>query len=145
MIERYREGNMNLRTQLQRIIRKTGLSSWPKLFHNLRATRATELASEHPAHVAAAWLGHSTIVANKHYWQVTDADFEKATTGNAEGKEKAAQKAAQPECAMARDGSVIEGAESKKALILPSVASYHDTRLLGGMGATGLEPVTFAL
>jgi len=28
--------------------------------------------------VAAAWLGHSTLVAQKHCWQVTDEDFERA-------------------------------------------------------------------
>ncbi|WP_391580980.1 tyrosine-type recombinase/integrase [Bythopirellula polymerisocia] len=78
VIRRYRENNVNLRTQLLRILKKAGLNPWPKLFQNLRATRATELAAEYPAHVAAAWLGHSTLVAQKHYWQVTDADFEKA-------------------------------------------------------------------
>lgn len=57
VITRYRDTNANLRTQLQRIIRKAVLDSWPKLFQNLRASRATELASEHPAHVAATWLG----------------------------------------------------------------------------------------
>ena len=67
VVTRYRDGNANLRTQLERIIARAGLKPWPKLFQNLRASRATELASEHPAHVAAAWLGHSTLVANKHY------------------------------------------------------------------------------
>jgi hypothetical protein len=57
-----------LRTQLERIIAKTGPKPWPKLFQNLRASRATELAIEHPAHIAAAWLGHLTLVANEHYW-----------------------------------------------------------------------------
>ncbi len=51
----------------------------PKLFQNLRASRATELAGEFPPHVAAEWLGHSTLVAQKHYWQVTDLDFERAS------------------------------------------------------------------
>ncbi|QEG34414.1 hypothetical protein [Bythopirellula goksoeyrii] len=31
----------------------------------------------YPGHVAAAWLGHGTLVAQKNYRQVTDADFEK--------------------------------------------------------------------
>ena len=57
---------------------KAGLKPWPKLFQNLRATRATELAAEFPAHVAAEWLGQSTMVAQNHCWRVTDADFEKA-------------------------------------------------------------------
>ena len=79
VITRYRDANSNLRTQLERIIAKAGLKPWPKLFQNLRATRATELAAEYPSHVAAEWLGHSTMVAQKHYWRVTDADFAKAS------------------------------------------------------------------
>lgn len=39
VITRYPSANANLRTKLQRIIIKTGLESWPKLFHNLRPTR----------------------------------------------------------------------------------------------------------
>lgn len=78
VISRYRDAKQNLRTQLARTIRASGLTPWPKLWQNLRASRATELAAEHPAHVAAAWLGHSTVVAAKHYWQVTDEDFDKA-------------------------------------------------------------------
>ena len=37
IITRYRDRNSNLRTQLERIIRKAGLQPWPKLFQNLRA------------------------------------------------------------------------------------------------------------
>jgi len=36
------------------------------------------LAVDFPAHVAAEWMGHSTVVADKHYWRVTDADYERA-------------------------------------------------------------------
>lgn len=95
VITRYRSANANLRTQLERIIRQAGLVPWPKLFQNLRASRATELAAEFPAHVAAAWLGHSTLVASKHYWQVTDADFARAVGGGAESGAPAAQNPAQ--------------------------------------------------
>ena len=79
VIARYRDVNANLRTQLLRILAKAGVKPWPKLFQNLRASRATELAAAFPGHVAAAWLGHSTTVAQKYYWQVTDADFDRAT------------------------------------------------------------------
>lgn len=54
VVTRYRDCNANLRQQLGRIIRKAGLEQWPKLFQNLRASRATELAAEYPSHVAAA-------------------------------------------------------------------------------------------
>lgn len=78
VITRYRRKNCNLRTQLERIIKRAGLATWPKLFQNIRASRATELAAEYPAHVAAYWLGHSTLVASKHYWQITDEDYQRA-------------------------------------------------------------------
>ncbi len=39
----------------------------------------TELVAEFPPHVAAEWLGHSTLVTQKHYWQVTDLDFQRAS------------------------------------------------------------------
>jgi len=77
VINRYRSPAVNLRTQLQRIIRRAGLKPWPKLWQNLRATRATELAREYPQHLAA-WCGHSIRIADAHYWQVTDADFAQA-------------------------------------------------------------------
>lgn len=84
VVPRCRDATQNLRTTFAKIIHRAGLSPWPKLFQNLRASRATQLASEHPAHVAAAWLGHSTIVANKHYWQVTDADYDRPAKSGAE-------------------------------------------------------------
>jgi len=62
---------------LERIVRRTGLHPWPKLRQNLRSPRATELAAEHPAHVAASPLGLSTVVAPKHYRQATDSDLAK--------------------------------------------------------------------
>ena len=79
-VTRYRDASQNLRTTFEKIIRRAGLVPWEKLFTNLRASRATELAAEYPGHVGAAWLGHSEIIANRHYRQVTDADFERATT-----------------------------------------------------------------
>lgn len=84
VITRYREVNANLRTQLQRIIRKAGLVPWPKLFQNLRATRETELAEEYPMHVVCDWIGNSQAVAAKHYLQTTDEHFAKAAQNPAQ-------------------------------------------------------------
>lgn len=78
VITRYQDANANLRTQLERTTARAGLKPWQWLFHNLRVIRAIELAAEFPARVATDWLGHSAMVAKKHYWRVTDADFEKA-------------------------------------------------------------------
>ena len=80
VIQRYRSPNANLRTQLLRIISRASLTPWPRLFHNLRASRETELASEFPIHVVCDWIGNSIKVARDHYLQVTEAHFEKATS-----------------------------------------------------------------
>lgn len=82
VITRYRDPNSNLRTQLERIIAKAGLTPWPKLFQNLRSTRQTELAEQFPSHVVCAWIGNSEDIAREHYLQVTDAHFETARAQN---------------------------------------------------------------
>jgi integrase len=78
VITRYRSANANLRTQFQRIIARAGLNPWPKLFHNLRATRQTELSELFPSHVVCGWIGNSVAVAREHYLQVTDEHFARA-------------------------------------------------------------------
>lgn len=66
----------NLRTTFCKIIRKAGYTPWPKLFVNLRSSRATELAQLVPGYVCVKWLGHSERVANKHYRTVLDSHYE---------------------------------------------------------------------
>ncbi|MBT3200784.1 MAG: tyrosine-type recombinase/integrase [Phycisphaerales bacterium] len=78
VITRYRNANVNLRTQLNRIIKRAGLMPWPKLFQNLRSTRETELVQEFPIHVVCKWIGNSTQIASKHYLQVTEDHFAEA-------------------------------------------------------------------
>lgn len=67
--------NCNLNVRLRRIVKNAGLTAWPRIFHNLRSSRQTELAEVFPSHVVCAWLGNSEDVAKKHYYQVTDAHF----------------------------------------------------------------------
>jgi hypothetical protein len=78
VITRYRDKNANLRTQLLRIIRRAGVEPWPRLFHNLRASRETELTEKYPVHVCCAWVGNSEQIAAKHYLQVTEEHFKRA-------------------------------------------------------------------
>lgn len=78
VINRYRCKNQNLRTQFQRILRRAGVKSWERLFHNLRASRETELTEKHPLHVVCDWIGNSAVIASRHYLQVTDDHFAKA-------------------------------------------------------------------
>ena len=95
--------NCNLRTQFERIIKRAGLTPWPRLFHNLRSSRQTELAERFPSHVVCDWLGNSEDIARKHYFQTTDDHFVQAVSGPSSERAKSgaksgalvAQKAAQ--------------------------------------------------
>ncbi len=115
VITRYRERNANLRTQFLRIIKRAGVKPWPKLFHNLRASRQTELTAKFPLHVVCEWIGNSAPIADKHYLQVTDDHYTDAVAiaikemGGAESgapsappEQKAAQNQAQQAAADSR-------------------------------------------
>ncbi|MCX7422515.1 MAG: tyrosine-type recombinase/integrase [Planctomycetia bacterium] len=76
---------VNLRTRFQKIVKKAGQAPWPRLWHNLRASRQTELTESFPAHVVSAWLGNSERIAAAHYLQVLDSHFQKAASIPARG------------------------------------------------------------
>lgn len=78
VVPRLHDPSMNLRTQFERIIAKAGVKPWPRLFHNMRASCATDWVERFPAHVVAGWLGHSPMIAAQHYLQTRDAHFDLA-------------------------------------------------------------------
>ena len=133
-ITRYRDANQNLRTTFQKIIRRAGLTPWPKLFQNLRSSRQTELEESHPSHVVCAWMGNSRAVAEKHYLQVTDDHFEKAT-----------QNPTQSGSAKSGKGLSEAPTAQKKTPVLPGNATNCKYLPLRPVGDTGLEPVTSTL
>jgi integrase len=79
VVERYRGKSINLRTRFEAIIEAAGLTPWPKLYQNLRATRETELMAKFPAKDVASWLGNSVGIAMAHYAMETDEAFQNAT------------------------------------------------------------------
>ncbi len=151
VINRYRGRNQNLRTQFQRILRRAGVPAWERLFHNMRASRETELTEDYPLHVVCSWIGNTAAIAAKHYLQVTDAHFAKAACtppkqGGAEcgalPAEKGAQNAAQPSVASDRTATT----KTKKAR--QNRAKMHSSAitLMGGQVSTvpprGVEPLS---
>ena len=70
--------NSNLRTEMTRLLRRAGVSGWPRLFYTMRASRQTELQREFPLHVVCSWLGNSPRIAQQSYLLVTEDDFAKA-------------------------------------------------------------------
>ena len=159
VITRYRESSQNLRTPLGKIIKRAGLEPWPKLFHNLRSTRETELAETYPLHVVCAWIGNSQPIAAKYYLQVTDDHFARAAEALAQTSddpaldpdrrparpEQALQNALQQAAARARTASHAKSARSAKSAVckgLRNLATRCENGAVAAMGDTGLEPVT---
>ena len=156
---RFREAKQNLRTQLAKIIKRAGVEPWPKLFHNLRSTRETELAETHPLHVDCAWIGNSQPIAAKHYLQVTDEHFRLAAeappqlaagsaslcSGEPAKPKQALQNALQHPAAQARTALHQETGRSAKCVPCKEIrygATECENAESEQMGDTGLEPVT---
>ena len=78
VITRFSDTNSNLDKPFKSILHRAGLVPWPKLFQNMRASCETAWLNEgHPAHVVAAWIGHSVKVQRDSYAQITDGHYEK--------------------------------------------------------------------
>ena len=75
-VQIFMEQNSNLDKPFKLILHRVGLVPWPKLFQNMRASCETEWLNEgHPAHVVAAWIGHSVKVQRDSYAQITDGHY----------------------------------------------------------------------
>jgi len=146
-ITRYRSAACNLRTQLERIIKRAGLTPWPKLWHNMRASRQTELAETYPIQVVCSWIGNSIDVAQGHYLQVTDAHFERAVstiqpspaspeTASKQAAHNAAQYGAET-ASKAPQGDNTDDKETRNLLGLAEVCNDVHKYV---MGAAGFEP-----
>jgi integrase len=142
VITRYRSKNANLRTQLERIIRRAGLEPWPKPFQNLRSTRETELADEYPTHVVCRWLGNSQPVATKHYLQMTDEHFNRALEGGAESGAVAVQNPVQQPAASSRKVSQKEPQPITSSGVMQDIAMPCQTTQSAQAPRQGLEPWT---
>jgi len=138
--------NTNLRTTFEKIVRRAGLVQWPRLFHNLRASCETDLAADHPFHAVCSWLGNTPAVAVRHYLQVLDRDFDKASghgsAANAEADARATQYPTRAEPATSRHETTAatgtQGILGSRRLLIDPDCSRAD----GTIVATGLEPVT---
>ena len=144
VIPRLHDPRLNLRTHFRRIIHRAGLKPWPRLYHNLRASCATDWCERFPAHVVAGWLGHSPMIAATHYLQTRDAHFDLAS-GGAESGALVAQNEAQhpsaPDCAGSHDDTktpCFVGVSQADANGCEAARSQP-------MGLVGFEPTTSPL
>ena len=134
--------NCSLGGRFAKIIKRAGLTRWPRLFHALRASRETELAQEYPIHVVTAWLGNTPRIAMKHYLMVTESDFQKAT-------QNPTQSVTQKATLYPSVGYGKKSQETKQALaeqeLIQNVTGGCYLLPSTQVAATGFEPVTRGL
>ena len=71
---------VSLFSRTKRAVEGNGLKCWPRLLHNLRASRATELVEEgYPKHVVNSWVGHCESISEAHYMMTLESHFDRAT------------------------------------------------------------------
>ncbi len=142
VVTRYRDQSVNLRTELNRIIRRAGLETWQRPWHNLRATRQTELSARFPLHVVCYWIGNKEAVAAEHYLQVTDEDFRRGAESGAESGAVAVQNPVQQASAASRTDSQSKQKNPGKQGFLQSAAVACETAQIAQIPPRGLEPLS---
>lgn len=65
---------------IKKLCADLGVPTWTRLVQNLRASRSNEIYREFNEVAESEWIGHSTVTARKHYLQLLDSDFVKATS-----------------------------------------------------------------
>ena len=130
------------RLQFERIIRWAGLKPWPRLFHNLRASRETELAERFPIHMVTAWLGNTPDIARKHYLQTTDEHFQRALEPVASGSpvNRDVQRACSALQNPVQSGAVRAGSSPYKTRENPRKCGISGVPAYVGTDGEGFEP-----
>ena len=69
-----------MRTTFEKMVRRAGLTPWPKLWHSMRASCESDLAAQYTLATVTKWLGNTPSVALRHYVDPTDSAYEQAAT-----------------------------------------------------------------
>ncbi|MCL2648891.1 MAG: site-specific integrase [Phycisphaerales bacterium] len=146
VISRNRLISKNLRTRFEKIIKRAGLVAWPKLFHNLRASRETELMKDYDLKTVCQWIGNSPEIAARHYAmsQDLDADFQRATGRTNKAQQKAQQTAAGRACHDVTSPSVDvpETTENKAKVANSQRMSISDNEAGWAMRDSNIGPIS---
>ena len=132
------EGSANLRTTMSKIVGRAGLSTWPRLFQNMRASCATDWVAEFPNKDVASWLGHSPLVAAVHYLRPRDEHFKRAT--GMDSAHESAQNTTRQGAADIGTKRKPKAQDVEDAGFMPVVAGACRNTPNGGMGEEGFEP-----
>ena len=129
-----------IRRNLDKIVTRSGVAPWPKLFQTLRASCEKEWAMKHPQAAVSQWIGHSLTTSGKHYVNGTlpDEVYDKAA---GLPSEKAAQNPAQ--YPVESSGKASQDEKSTIATISHNFATdsiLAQTQTTTQVEAGGIEP-----
>lgn len=149
VIERHRVKSCNLRTTFRKIIKRAGLVPWPRVFHNLRASQATDWCERFPAHAVAAWCGHSPMIAAKHYLTTRDEHFAMASRDDVDAEKSGAKSGALSGTKAVQSRAATNCTDSHESLeVLSGCEVVHDDAEQRNamqdvlLGDQGIEPRT---
>lgn len=129
VMSRYRSpSGAYIRKRLEVLIERAGLKLWPRITHNLRASRQTELERNNPTHVVCAIMGNTPSVAHRHYLQTNVDDLLKAAGWSIE---KAAQNPAQYGAELGGMGSQTGFQQPSRESIEPSTVPQDTAQCEG--------------
>lgn len=72
-------GQRGITHRIRELAKQAGVWLWPRLMHNLRASRESELLEQFSPKDVFLWIGNSEAVAMKHYAMTRDETFARAT------------------------------------------------------------------
>ncbi len=114
--------DQNIGETIKKIIKRAGLTLWPKPMQNLRATRETELMARYPIKDVASWLGNSAPIAMKHYAMTMQESFDRRIQDGAGGVQKMSPHnsphATAPASAQQQSGDDDDRQEAKETVVL---------------------------
>lgn len=123
-------GRKNLHRGVEAICKRAEIEPFARPFQVLRQSAETEFAMKFPAHVAAAWLGHSERVSKDHYLLIPAECWQQAA-GLGETPSEGAAKSA------AKSAAADSGIERRGAAEPISVSDVSHTENPGKQGGNG--------
>lgn len=126
----------NVHPTMTRIVERAGLKPWPRLWQNLRASRATELEAQFGGSKAATICGHAEKVAQDHYWMTTAEDI--TAMASVDSVHLLSMKATKDGC----NGLQAVSLAHEKTPGFPGFSGLCVNSQRVQMGAEGLEPPT---
>ena len=133
----------NIYNSFLRIVKNAKLKPWNRLWHNLRASRDTELSEVLPAHAVAELMGNSVAISQKHYKMIMPQQFESLKAKDS-AVENSSQKSGTKMARQPPETGDDRENESQPVCVFPEENKKVPAIAEAPVHPTGLQPIVFA-